>query len=138
MDSMLRLPAFQREPPARRELLLREQAERRRRYNAETIPMYRAGGAVFEDSWDVVKPPEGSVRKLKRRFWVINSVVKKLPGSLRTGFVTDDFRLVYGAMVKLRQTLPRRRMLPGILGKYIRSKTIKGKKWFWRKRRRRK
>jgi len=99
-------------------------------------PLYPSAEKV--EDWSLSKLPANSVRKLKRRYWLVQNVVKKLPSSVRTGRFKVDVSLVYKAILKLRQTLPHRRAIPGMIVKYARRKADDGKGWAWRKRRRRK
>lgn len=107
-----------------------------RRYNEVTVPALEAEGCRFVKDWTVVLPSEGASRKLKRRAWFAKRVVKKLPSHARTGAFTVDMSRVYKATLKLRQTLRRRRMVPGMLVKYFRRNAGDGCRWSWGKRRR--
>jgi hypothetical protein len=92
--------------------------------------------AEWVNDWRVSKPPVNSVRKQKRRWFLLNNVVKKLPSSVRTGLVTSDVRLFY----HLRQKLLKRGAKHVSLGKtwkMIRSSSIEGKRQWKRRKRKR-
>jgi hypothetical protein len=89
-----------------------------------------------EFGWGVAKPPANSVRRMKRRWFLLNSVVKYLPSSVRVGLVTLDVRSFYAI----------RRKLTGGGAKHlslrkfwllVRSNSFEGGKWNWKRRRKR-
>jgi hypothetical protein len=93
-------------------------------------------GAEWELGWSVSKPSANSVRSLKRRWFFLTNVVKKLPSSVRVDLVKLDVRAFYA----LKRKLTKRGAKHVSLGKFwsaIRSNSIKEKRWTRKRRRKR-
>jgi hypothetical protein len=92
--------------------------------------------AMWDSDWRIIRPAADSVRKQKRRWFLLNNVVKKLPGSVRVGLVKSDVRAFYA----IKRKLAKRGAKHVSLGKFfriIRSKSFEEKRWVKKRRRKR-
>jgi len=89
-----------------------------------------------ESGWGVTKPPANAVRSVKRRWFLLNNVVKYLPSSVRVGLVKLDVRSFYA----IRRKFSKRGAKHVENRKFwfmVRSNSFEGGKWNWKRRRKR-